>query len=170
MTNFNYKDQDIEFKTWKQLLLKYDKPLIVAWDEIQNEFNSRDFKSFPIQLLTQLTQVRKGNGIQILYTAQRWHFVDKNFRSLSFGCYECQTWLGRYSFARMYDPIDYDDLCSKTDENLRRRIKDKSKMIFIQTDKLRDSYDSYKMLETAKSKKYMTREEIAKLQNPNSGE
>ncbi len=30
MTNFNYKDQDIEFKTWKQLLLKYDKPLIVA--------------------------------------------------------------------------------------------------------------------------------------------
>lgn len=170
MTNFNYRDQDIEFKTWKQLLLKYDKPLIVAWDEIQNEFNSRDFKSFPIQLLTQLTQVRKGNGIQILYTAQRWHFVDKNFRSLSFGCYECQTWLGRYSFARMYDPIDYDDLCSKTDENLRRRIKDKSKMIFIQTDKLRDSYDSYKMLETAKSKKYMTREEISKLQNINSGE
>lgn len=70
----------------------------------------------------------------------------------------------------MYDPIDYDDLCSKTDENLRRRIKDKSKMIFIQTDKLRDSYDSYKMLETAKSKKYMTREEISKLQNTNSGE
>ncbi len=70
----------------------------------------------------------------------------------------------------MYDPIDYDDLCSKTDENLRRRIKDKSKMIFVQTDKLRDSYDSYKMLETAKSKKYMTREEIAKLQNTNSGE
>ena len=70
------------------LLKDYDKPLVVAWDEVQNEFNSRDFKDFPISLLTKLTQVRKGNGIQILYTSQRWHFVDKNFRSLSFGCYD----------------------------------------------------------------------------------
>ena len=83
MTNYAYNDQDFEFTSWKDLLKEYDKPLVVAWDEVQNEFNSRDFKSFPISLLTLLTQVRKKNGIQILYTAQRWHFVDKNFRSLS---------------------------------------------------------------------------------------
>lgn len=163
MTNFHYKDQNFQFETWKQLLREYDRPLIVAWDEIQNEFNSRDFASFPIALLTQLTQVRKGNGIQILYTAQRWHFVDKNFRSLSFGCYDCGTLLGRYTYARMYDPVDYDNLCSQTDYDKRMRIKAMKTIMFIQTDALRESYDSYKMLQTAKSKEYMSREQIAKI-------
>ena len=76
-TNFCYTDQDFVFQGWKDLLKTYDKPLVVAWDEVQNEFNSRDFKNFPIALLTQLTQVRKGKGIRIYYTSQRFHFVDK---------------------------------------------------------------------------------------------
>ena len=162
-TNYGFKEQDFEFTDWKQLLDKYDKPLVVAWDEIQNELNSRNWKDFPMSLLTQLTQVRKGNGIQVFYTAQRWHFVDKNFRSLTFGCYDCMTWLGRFTFTRLYDPVSYDDLCSKTDVNLRRSIKPKKSEPFIQTDKIRDSYDSYQMLETAKTKEYMDRIELAKL-------
>ena len=48
MTNFAYRDEDFAFHSWKQLLLDYDRPLVVAWDEVQNEFNSRDFKSFPL--------------------------------------------------------------------------------------------------------------------------
>lgn len=162
MTNYHYKDQDFEFTSWNQLLHEYDKPLLVAWDEVQNEFNSRDFKNFPIALLTQLTQVRKGNGIQLLYTAQRWHFVDKNFRSLSFGCYDCGTWFGRYTFARMYDPLDYDEKCNQISSDKRMKIRAKRSMSFIQTEKLRNCYDSYKMLQTAKSKEYMSREEIAR--------
>lgn len=165
MTNYFYKDQDMAFSSWKDLLKEYDKPLIVAWDEIQNEFNSRDFKNFPISLLTLLTQVRKKNGIQILYTAQRWHFVDKNFRSLSFGCYECGTILGGLTFARLYDPVDYDNLCSQSDYNKRMKIHPKNTFSFIQTSAIRDCYDSYQMLESAKSKEYMTREEVAQIEN-----
>lgn len=161
MTNYFYVDQDFVFSSWKDLLKEYDKPLICAWDEVQNEFNSRDFKSFPIALLTLLTQVRKKNGIQILYTAQRWHFVDKNFRSLSFGCYECNTFMGRYTFAKMYDPVDYDNLCSQSDYEKRRRIRPQKVMDFLQTDLLRNCYDSYKMLESAKAKEYLSRDEIA---------
>lgn len=160
MTNFCYNDEDFQFSTWRDLLKEYDKPLVVAWDEVQNEFNSRDFKTFPIALLTLLTQVRKKNGIQILYTAQRWHFVDKNFRSLSFGCYECNTLLGSYTITRFYDPIDYDNLCSNSDMEKRRRIRPIHTCSFVQTDKVRNSYDSYKMLETAMSKEYMDREEV----------
>ena len=163
MTNYNYLDQDYEFTSWKDLLKEYDKPLVVAWDEVQNEFNSRDFKTFPISLLTLLTQVRKKNGIQILYTAQRWHFVDKNFRSLSFGCYECGTILGSLSFARLYDPVDYDNLCSQSDYDKRMKIRPKFTFSFLQTKSLRNCYDSYKMLETAKTKDYLDREEIYKL-------
>ena len=163
MTNFCYNDQDFEFTSWKDLLKEYDKPLVCAWDEVQNEFNSRDFKSFPISLLTLLTQVRKKNGVQILYTAQRWHFVDKNFRSLSFGCYECNTILGGYTIARLYDPIDYDNLCSNSDYDKRRRIHPKMTTGFLQTESLRNSYDSYRMLESAKSKDYMSREEVGQI-------
>lgn len=160
MTNFAYNDEDFPFTSWKDLLKEYDKPLVCAWDEVQNEFNSRDFKTFPIALLTLLTQVRKKNGVQILYTAQRWHFVDKNFRSLSFGCYECNTILGGYTLARLYDPIDYDNLCSNSDYDKRRRIHPKMTIGFLQTESLRNCYDSYKMLETAKAKDYMSRDEI----------
>lgn len=163
MTNFCYDDEDFAFTSWKDLLKPYDKPLVCAWDEVQNEFNSRDFKTFPIALLTLLTQVRKKNGIQILYTAQRWHFVDKNFRSLSFGCYECSTIFGCFTMTRLYDPVDYDNLCSNSDYDKRRRIHPIKTDSFIQTDDLRNCYDSYKMLETAKSKEYMDREESAKV-------
>lgn len=163
MTNFCYKDEDYQFTSWKDLLKEYDKPLVCAWDEVQNEFNSRDFKTFPIALLTVLTQVRKKNGIQILYTAQRWHFVDKNFRSLSFGCYECNTILGCFTITKLYDPVDYDCLCSNSDYEKRRRIKSIKTDSFIQTDALRFAYDSYKMLQTAMSKEYMDREETAQI-------
>lgn len=163
MTNFFYNDQDFPFTSWKDLLKDYDKPLVVAWDEVQNEFNSRDFKDFPISLLTKLTQVRKGNGIQILYTSQRWHFVDKNFRSLSFGCYECNTLLGNLTFTRLYDPVDYDNLCSNSDYDKRRRIHPKFTDSFLQSEEIRNCYDSYKMLESAKSKQYMDREELGRV-------
>lgn len=160
MTNFCYNDEDFQFTSWKDLLKEYDKPLVCAWDEVQNEFNSRDFKSFPIALLTLLTQVRKKNGIQILYTAQRWHFVDKNFRSLSFGCYECNTILGCFTITKMYDPVDYDSLCSNSDYEKRRKIRPIKVDSFIQGEVLRNCYDSYKMLQTAMTKEYMDREEI----------
>lgn len=163
MTNYFYNDEDFHFESWKDLLKDYDKPLVVAWDEVQNEFNSRDFKDFPISLLTKLTQVRKGNGIQILYTSQRWHFVDKNFRSLSFGCYECNTILGNLTFTRLYDPVDYDNLCSNSDYEKRRKIHPKVTESFLQTEEIRECYDSYKMLESAKSKQYMDRAEISQV-------
>ncbi len=165
MTNYNYLDQDFEFTDWHQLLETYDKPLVVAWDEIQNIFASRNFKDFPIQLLTLLTQVRKNNGIQILYTSQRWHFVDKNFRSLSFGCYDCKTIMGRFTIASLFDPEDYDQKCSSVKVEDKQKIHAKVRKCFIQTKKEREAFDSYKMLLTAKSKDYMTREELAKIEN-----
>lgn len=165
MTNYNYLKQDFEFTDWRQLLKEYDKPLVVAWDEVQNVFNSRNFKDFPIQLLTILTQVRKNNGIQILYTSQRWHFVDKNFRSLSFGCYDCHTILGRFTVSSLFDPKDYDEKCSTVEVEKKSKIRAKYRESFIQTKKEREAFDSYKMLLTAKSKEYMTREELAQIEN-----
>ena len=153
-TNFNYKNEDFPFKSWKMLLKPYDKPIVVAWDEVQNEFNSRDFKTFPVTLLTLLTQNRKGNGIQILYTAQRYNRVDKVFRELSHWAVECSTLWGRLTRLKWYHWMDYEQLNQAVGVDLKMSIKPIKRESFIQTDILRDLYDSYKMLESAKSKEY----------------
>lgn len=159
-TNFNYKNQDFEFSSWKQLLETYDKPLIVAWDEVQNEFNSRDFKNFPTSLLTLLTQNRKGNGIQILYTAQRYNRVDKVFRELTHYAIRCNTILGRLTRLRYYHWEDYEMLNNLTNVDMKVRVRQIKTVSFVQSDDFRELYDSFKMLESAKSKEYLDRNEI----------
>lgn len=163
MTNYFYDDQDFEFTSWRDLLKEYDKPLVCAWDELPNEFNSRDFKDFPVALFSELTQLRKGNGIQILYSCQRWYMADKNFRMTSFGCYDCKTILGNLTYTRLYDPIDYDNLCSNSDYEKRRKIRPKMTESFLQTEDIRNCYDSYKRLESSKNKEYMDRTEIGEI-------
>lgn len=159
-TNYGFSQEDRPFKDWRMLLDEYDKPCVFAWDEVQNEFNSRAYANFPIELLTLLTQNRKGHGKRIYYTAQRYARVDKVFRELSFLVGDCRTLFGRYTRVRFFDTEDYEMLQSTPDVNKRMKIKPRKKMSFIQTDFIRDCYNSYQMLETAKSKEYMSRAEI----------
>lgn len=159
-TNYGFKYEDAPFTHWKMLLKTYDKPCVFAWDEVQNEFNSRDFKSFPVELLTLLTQNRKGNGKRILYTAQRYSRVDKVFRELSVLVGECHTLFGRYTRVRFYDTEDYENLLSVADVNKRIKIKSRKRVSFIQTDDIRNCYDSFQMLETAKKRQYIDKRDI----------
>lgn len=167
MTNYGFEYEDEPFKHWEQLLETYDKPLIVAWDEIQNEFTSRSWKDFPMELLTLLTQNRKGHGKQILYTCQRYARVDKVFRELTILCYECKTIMGRLTTAKGYDWEDYEMLLNNTDVNKKMKIRPRAKEKFIQTDFIRNCYNSYQMLQSARDKMktggYMDRTEIAML-------
>lgn len=148
-TNFGYKNEDFEFKNWTMLTQKYDKPLIVAWDEVQNEFNSRKFKDFPISLLTVLTQNRKGHGVQIHYTSQRFDFVDKAFRELTNVCYDCKTYFGNYTVAKGYDFQKF----HQTD-NIDKKPICIDSISFYHSIKLYESYDTLKMLESAKKQSY----------------
>lgn len=159
-TNYFFEGQDFAFEHWEQLLQQYDKPLVVAWDEVQNEFNSRNFKNFPTALLTLLTQNRKGNGIQILYTAQRFDRVDKVFRELTNYFFDCRTIFKRFTKCKAYDDETYLMLHQEVDINKKMKIHKSFSIKFVQTDELRNMYDSYKMLDSAKSKDYMSREEL----------
>ena len=148
-TNYGFKDEDRPFTDWRMLLETYDKPCIFAWDEVQNEFNSRDYKNFPVELLTLLTQNRKGNGKRIYYTAQRYTRVDKVFRELSFRVGDCRTLFGRYTRVRWFDTEDYEQLQASYRVEDKMKIRCYKKDIFIQTDEIRECYDSYQMLESA---------------------
>lgn len=162
-TNYYYQNEDFHINTWKDLLPIYDKPIIFAYDELQNEFNSREYKAFPVQLMTLLTQNRKGNGKQILYTAQDYETVDKNFRRLTKEVGVCHTLFNRLTSIKFYEREDYDNLISTPDVRRRMKIHVIKRLKFIQTDDLREKYDSFQMLESAINKEYMSREELQKI-------
>lgn len=162
-TNYGFKGEDFSLDSWKQLIVDYDKPIIFGYDEIQNEFNSREYKSFPPDLIRTLTQNRKGNGKQIVGTAQRFMHVDKVIRDLSSHVVECKTRFGRWTSTKRYDSDDYIQYLSLTDPRQKRRVI-KVKYSFVQSNSLRDCYDSFKMLESAKSKEYVTLHEKRQFQ------
>lgn len=158
-TNYGFKDEDFPITHWRDLLTTYDRPVIFGYDEVQNEFNSRDYKNFPYELVKLLTQNRKGHGKQIVCTAQRFGRVDKTIRELCSHVVECRTrWGGRVTYTRKYDIEDYDMYLNEIDVIKKRKIP-YQRYRFIQTDKLRNSYDSFKMLESAKTKEYVSASE-----------
>lgn len=162
-TNYGFKGEDFPINSWKDLLVEYDKPVIFGYDEIQNEFNSRDYKNFPYELVKLLTQNRKGNGKQIVGTAQRFTRVDKVIRELCSHVVECRTFAGRWTRLRRYDVDDYEEMKATINVTKKHKVPC-HRYSFIQTNKMRDAYDSYQMLETAKSKEYVTAYEKAGLE------
>lgn len=148
-TNYGYVQEDFPFTDWKLLCKRYDKPLIVAWDEVQNEFCAREFKNFPINLLTVLTQNRKGYGVQIHYTSQRFSFVDKAFRELTNVCYNCRTYFENYTICNGYD-FKYFEMLN----NLEKMPPKICSFSFIHNNKLYSKYDTLKYLESAKKRVY----------------
>ena len=158
-TNYGFKDEDFPLTDWHDLLTTYDKPIIFGYDEIQNEFNSRDYKNFPYELVKMLTQNRKGNGKQIVGTAQRFGRVDKTIRELCTHVVECKkAYFGRVTKTKKYDVEDYEQMLNEIDVMKKRKVPC-SRYKFIQTDALRNAYDSFQMLETAKTKEYVSMSE-----------
>lgn len=155
-TNYKFKYEDFPITSWKDLTAKYDRPLVVGYDEIQNEFNSRNYMDFPPGLLTMLTQNRKGNGVQILGTAQRYLRIDKIWRELATHVVEVKTRFGRWTIAKHYHWEDYNQFVATNQVQFRMNIRPSRREDFIQTDILRDSYNTYQILESALQKEYVT--------------
>jgi len=154
-TNYFYSGQDFPINSWEDLLPEYDRPVVFGYDEIQNEFNSRDYKNFPLSLMTLLTQNRKGNGKRILYTAQDFTTVDTNFRKLTKDVWVCKTLFGRLTSVKCYDRQDYIQLYETVSVDKKMKIHPFRKFKFVQTDAIRNSYDSFQMLDTARNKTYV---------------
>lgn len=115
-------------------------------DEIQNEFSASTSRDFPESVLSLVTQQRK-NHVLILCTSQVFTRVSKPLREQAFRVIECSTYFGRYTTCRYYDGIDYVDSVDKSESyktDHRHRI---DYNCFIQTDKLRGLYDSYKLID-----------------------
>lgn len=147
ITNFYYKGQDEHLNGWEMFIKQYDKTVIFAWDELQNEFNSRKWKDFPMKMVHELTQNRKGHGKQIVYTTQTFTAVDNNFRNLTDEVVDCRTYLNRLTKYRYYKRDIYIARTESTSIEKKIKLKPYKKQSFIQTDDIRNRYDSFQRLD-----------------------
>jgi len=71
ITNFGYVFEDQPMYSWEDIFTIRNgvEGVIFAIDEIQNEYNSNSWKTFPEGLLSEITQQRK-QKIKIVSTSQ----------------------------------------------------------------------------------------------------
>jgi len=150
-TNYKWKDEDFPITGIKDILKVYDKPIIIGYDEIQNDFDSREWLNSDKALSERLTQSRKITGMKILATAQRFSFVDRRLRQLTNFVYDCRTFFSRLTIARIYAPMVKEKIeAGSYQEKLSQ--KDLGTKWLVQTDKLRDSYDTFQILKSFSQK------------------
>lgn len=150
-TNFGYKHETISVTSLGDIpvIARLAREngytgVVIGWDEIQNDFDNQT-RSFPITILRTITQQRK-QGIKILATSQVFTRVAKPIREQTFEVVQCSTLLGRWTFEKFYDPIEFEYFISNPDK--KEKMSCKAKKNFIQTDELRNLYDSYAVIDS----------------------
>lgn len=143
-TNLCYTDEDKPLKNWT-MLIDYKnghKGVIVAMDELQNWFSSNDSKNFPPEMLSVITQNRK-NRRTILGTSQNFYLLAKAIRSQATEVRRCATYLGCFTIVRRLEPI-------LDSEGNVLEWKKRGTYCFVHDKELRESYDTWKVIENLK--------------------
>ena len=160
VTNFGYLKQDMPLTDWRQFteIRNGVKGVIFAIDEIQNEYNSTKWQDFPEDLLREVTQQRK-QRVKIVATSQVFTRVVKQLREQCFEVIECKTFLGRWTRQKCYDADDYNLLIESLDPKKKFKVPKKYRYSFIQSNKIRQDFDSYRKIEDIKNKEFILRNE-----------
>lgn len=149
-TNFFYQHETMPIKSLAEIpvLSRIAREngfcgVVIGWDEIQNDFDN-SVRSFPVTILRTITQQRK-QGIKILATSQVFTRVAKPIREQTFEVVECKTFLGRWTFQRWYDPLNYEFCIQNPDK--KEKLSKIRRYSFIQTDEIRSLFDSYAVID-----------------------
>lgn len=158
LTNFNYKYETMPFDDWQQFyeIRNGEKGVIFAIDEIQNEYNSTKWKEFPESLLSEITQQRK-QKVKIIVSTQVYTRMVKPLREQTFDVVECRTLLGRWTFTKAFDSIEYEAVI--TQPILKDKLKRSWRRNFIQNNNLRELYDTSLKVEKMKNTSYIPRDQ-----------
>ena len=138
---------------------------LILLDEISSILNSRrwDKEGVPPALLGQIMQIRKQRKM-ILATAQRFMHVDKLVRDITHTVRDCNTMLGRWTFVTYYDAYEYEN------QNAMKPAIPIAFDDYIQTDALRESYDTYELIDSMKKEDFLTDREILDKQGVSNGD
>ena len=144
ISNMSLKGENANLKDWR-MLIDYKNGhhgVIVVMDELQNWFSSNDSKNFPPEMLSVITQNRKNRRI-ILGTSQNFYLLAKAIRSQATEVRRCTTLLGCLTIVRRFEPI-------LDSEGTVVEWKKRGMYFFVHNEKLRESYDTYKVIENLK--------------------
>jgi len=146
VTNFGYLGQNRAMDSWQDFLeiRNGEDGVIFAIDELQNEYDSSKWNTFPEGLLSQVTQQRK-QKVKIVASSQVYTRVVKQLREQCFQVVECRTLAGRWTFTRCFDAQDYNTVIDNPEK--KQKLSREWRKSFVQSDDLRDLYDSYAVIE-----------------------
>lgn len=145
ITNMDYKYEDCKLTEWQQLTLNTNGIYgeIDVIDEIQNWFSSNQSKDFPPDFLHIITQQRKVRRC-IIGTSQVFTRVAKPLREQTQFLYLPLTLFGCFTICRVYE-LEFN---GNGDVKSKHCVKT---FCFVHNKELRESYDSYKVVEDMKS-------------------
>lgn len=140
-TNLAYTKEDKPLEDWRQLLTFKNGiyGVIVLMDELQNWFSSNDSRNFPPDMLQVITQNRKNRRV-LFGTSQNFYLLAKPIRSQCTEVRQCLTLLGCLTFVRRRQPI-------LDSEGNVVKWKNRGIYFYVHDDKLRESYDTFKVIE-----------------------
>lgn len=146
-TNFGYIHEHIALTDWQQILdLRNEEGIVFAIDEIQNEFDIYNARSFDTSILDVVTQQRK-QKIKMYATSQVFTRVSKPLREQTYEVVECFTLFGRWTFQKCFDAYDYNQIIDSTSPEKKSQIRRKWRRNFVQNDYIRNLYNSYAVVE-----------------------
>lgn len=142
ITNLSYVKQDKALSHWRQLITYKNGiyGVIVGLDEIQNWFSSKQSKDFPPEMFEVVTQNRKNRRI-IMGTTQNFYQPAKDIRAQCTEVRQCATFFGVFTVVRRMRPV----LDSQGDV---KEWKNLGSYCFVHTEEIRNSYDTYKVIES----------------------
>lgn len=153
--NFTHSLIDKNFETWQEMV-EVKNPLgtkygvLIVFDEIHLTFASENWKSAPDNLLETISMSRK-NHRHIIASSQVFSRVNIKLREQTNYIIECATILNRWTFNKAFYTHDYLVNADLKDSGIRKR-KHQWTYNFVQTDTIRNSYDTYELLEELKPK------------------
>lgn len=144
ISNLAYTHEDAVLDHWYRLVDYKNgiRGVIAMIDEMQNWFSSNQSKNFPPEMLEVVTQNRKNRRV-IMGTAQCFNRLAKPLREQVTEVRKCITFCGCVTFVHRVIP----ELNAAGDV---AKWKHRSFYYFVHTDEIRNSYDTYKVIEALK--------------------
>ena len=152
ITNFALDGEDAVLDHWR-LLVGYKNGIqgvIACIDEMQNWFSSNQSKNFPPEMLEVITQNRKNRRV-IMGTAQSFNRLGKPIREQATEVRRCNTFFGCLTVVHRVIPV----LDSNGDVT---EWKHRGWYYFVHNKELRDSYDTWKVIESLKDSGFQERQ------------
>ncbi len=157
ISNLKYIDQDSgseypRLTHWKQLInfTNGARGVLALIDETQNWFNSKDSKNFPPEMVSVVTQNRKNRRV-ILGTAQSFYMLAKDIRTQCTEVRTCRTFFRCLTIYIRKEPV-----VDSAGEIVK--FKYLGWDWFVHTPELRDSYDTYEVIDRFSKTGFVSRD------------